>query len=173
MTKTRQQRQRPRTRLIWDELLSTLVPQALRVLQFKTTWVGAPDEGVPPKGSTDPAVVDYAQRTNQIIVTSNHDMMTLCDERNQRFVWLDPRGRTLTREAQVLLVFQQVAKWEQILGEDPEICVVARRSGCKPIHSSEAARLALNRATSLTRKQRVRALVVTTPAGMTRFGEDQ
>lgn len=99
------------------------MPRALRVLRFRTTWVGAPDEGVPLKGSTDAELVAFAQRTNQVIVTSNHDMMTLCDEAGQRFVWLDPRGRTLTYEAQVLLVFSQIASWEQILSEQEHVCV--------------------------------------------------
>ena len=128
MTETRSQRLRPRIRLLWDENLSSLVPHALRVLGFRTSWVGATADGAPPQGSSDAVVVQFAQRTNQVIVTSNHDMMTLCDESGQRFVWLDPKGRKLSREAQVLLVFQQIAEWEKILIEQPEMCVHARRS---------------------------------------------
>lgn len=154
MTKTRAQRDRPRVRLLWDENLSSLVPQALRVLQFRTTWVGAPDDGVPPQGSSDAEVVTFAHKTSQVIVTSNHDMMTLCDEVGQRFVWLDPRGRTLAREAQVLLVFQQIAAWEQILNEQPDMCIRARRTACKAIASAEAARLAHNRMAEIRRRAR-------------------
>lgn len=132
------------------------MPRALRVLRFRTTWVGAPDECVPLKGSTDAELVAFAQRTNQVIVTSNHDMMTLCDEAGQRFVWLDPRGRTLTYEAQVLLVFSQIASWEQILSEQEHVCVHARRSACQPISSAEAARLARNRMREIKRRQRRR-----------------
>lgn len=152
MTETRAQRQRPRIRLLWDENLSSLVPKALRVLGFRTTWIGAADEGVPPQGSSDAGVVEFARRTNQVIVTSNHDMMTLCDEVGQRFVWLDPKGRTLAREAQVLLVFQQIAKWEQILLDQPGMCIHARRTSCKSISSSEAARLARNRMREIRRR---------------------
>lgn len=146
------QRQRPRIRLLWDENLSSLVPQALRALQFRTTWVGAVDDGAPPQGSPDAVVVEFAQRTNQVIVTQNHDMMTLCDEVGQRFVWLDPRGKALAREAQVLVVFQQIAQWEQILLEQPEMCVRARRTGCSAIDSGEAARLARNRMREIRRR---------------------
>ena len=154
MTTTRKQRNRPRIRLIWDELLARPVPNALRVLGFNVTWVGADDTGVPAKGSADSAVIDFAQRSGQVIVTSNHDMMTLCHQSGQRFVWIDPRGRKLDGDAQVLLVFQQIARWEQTLTEQPDMCVVARRSGCKAITSSEAARLAYNRIRALERKKR-------------------
>lgn len=151
MTATRSQR-RPRIRLLWDENLSSLVPQALRVLGFRTTWIGAPDTGVPPQGSSDAIVVEFARSNNQVIVTSNHDMMTLCDEVDQRFIWLDPRGRKLTREAQVLLVFQQIAEWERILLDQPEMCVRARRTRYDAIPSAEAARLARNRMREIRRR---------------------
>lgn len=49
------------------------------------------------------------------MVTSNHDMMTLCDELGQQFVWIDPRGRQLERPDQVLLVFSQISEWARIL----------------------------------------------------------
>ncbi len=84
---------RPRVRLIWDELLSHRVPRALRELGFNTTYVGATSDGAPPRRSSDAVVIEFARRTNQVIVTSNHDMMLLCDEAGQRFVWMDPRGR--------------------------------------------------------------------------------
>lgn len=145
-------RQRPRIRLLWDENLSALVPEALRVLGVRATWVGADRDGAPPRGSSDAVVVEFAQRTSQVIVTSNHDMMTLCDEQGQRFAWLDPKGRALTREAQVLLVFQQVADWERILVEQPDMCIHARRTACKPIASAEAARLARNRMREIRRR---------------------
>ena len=155
---TEERRSRPRVRLLWDEDLSSLVPQALRILGFPTTYVGANDQGVPAKGSTDRDVVEYARRANQVIVTHNHDMMTLCAELGQRFVWLDPRGKQLTREAQVLLVFQQIARWEAILTQSPEACVHARRTRCEQIAPEEAARLATARMRALARRrQRVRA----------------
>jgi predicted nuclease of predicted toxin-antitoxin system len=142
--------------LLWDELLSELVAQALRVLQFQVTWVGASDPGVPARGQSDEAIVEFAQRTNQIIVTSNHDMMTLCAEVGQRFVWIDPHRRPLTREEQVLLAFSQIATWESLLNDHPTMCVVARRTVCRVIDAQEAARLAGNRMRQLEKKRRQR-----------------
>lgn len=98
--------------------------------------------------------MEFAARTNQVIVTKNHDMMTLCDEAGQRFVWIDPRGRQLSRPAQVLLVFSQIDDWEVTLRDHPDICIHARRTGCKPIASAEAARLARNRMREIRRRKR-------------------
>lgn len=67
-----------KVRLLWDELLSHRVPRALRVLGINASHVGNVDDGAPPRGSTDRAVLEHARRTNQVIVTSNHDMMLLC-----------------------------------------------------------------------------------------------
>ena len=144
---------RPRIRLIWDEQLSHPVARALRDLGFNTTYVGAPDNGVPPKSSTDREVIAYALRTNQVIVTSNHDMMLICDESAQRFVWIDPRGRRLRREEQVMLCFGQIARWEEILASGT--CVHAMRSKAVPIESAEAARLAAQRFRAIRRRERV------------------
>jgi predicted nuclease of predicted toxin-antitoxin system len=157
VTRTRRQSDRPRIRLLWDENLSVLVPKALRVLDFWVTYVGSDEEGVPGKKSSDDEVVEYALSTKQVIVTANHDMMTLCAEAGQRFVWLDARGKQLTRDAQVLLVFKQISEWERTLAASPAMCLVARRSGCKLIAPGEAARLATNRMRSLERKARSRA----------------
>lgn len=155
MSTTLRQESTPRVRLLWDENLSRLVPQALRILGFRTSHVGASLDGAPPTGSTDQVVVEYARRANQIIVTQNHDMMTLCHELGQRFVWLDPRGRRLTRDQQVLLVFTQIRRWDQILAGGSS-CVRALRTDCRPITSAEAARLARQRMRALERRHRPR-----------------
>lgn len=112
---------------------------------------------MPAKGSTDAGVIAYAQQTNQVIVTSNHDMMLLCDEAGQRFVWVDPRGRKFTSDQQVLLCFTQIRKWEEILGANTDMCVRALRTKCEAIESGEAARLAGQRFKALQRKQRAKA----------------
>lgn len=154
---TRRGAETPSIRLIWDELLSPRVAEALRVLGFNVTWVGSTrDDGVPPKGSTDADVIAFARATNQIVVTSNHDMMTLCDEADQRFVWIDPYGRPLRREQQVILAFTQIAEWQRLLEQHPDRCVMARRTRCVPIESHEAARRARNRMRSLERRRRTR-----------------
>lgn len=143
---------RPRIRLIWDELLSHAVPRALRELGFNTTHVGNDLDGTPPRGSVDGTVIEFALRTNQVVVTSNHDMIILCNERGQQFVWLDPRGRQLDREEQVLLVFRQIRDWEQIL--EAGLCVHALRTKAKEIPSEDAARLVSRRYRELTRRKR-------------------
>lgn len=148
-------RRPPPVRLLWDEDLSPKVPEALRVLGFRTIWPG--QEPAPPRGSSDRTLVDYALTSNQVIVTSNHDMMTLCDEQGQRFVWLDPRARQLTRTDQVLIVFTQITRWNEILNEDPAACIKAMRTTCTPIRSGDAARLALNRMRAIERRKRKKA----------------
>jgi predicted nuclease of predicted toxin-antitoxin system len=148
---------RPKLRLLWDEQLSVPVAKALRELGFNVTWVGSTvHQDVPPKGASDEQVIAFAAKTNQVIVTSNHDMMLLCHEANQRFVWIDPRGRQLSREQQVVLCFSQIARWEEILGDDTEVCVRALRTKASPITSSEAFRLAERRFKAIQRKRRAR-----------------
>lgn len=145
-------------RLIWDEQLAPKVPRALRELGLKTTHVGHQSDGCPIKGSSDQEIIDYALKTNQIIVTSNHDMMLLCSEAGQRFVWLDPRGKQLGGVEQALLVLRQIAAWEDILNSDSSICVRAMRTKCEPIDSAEAARLAAQRMKTIQKRKRTKQL---------------
>lgn len=166
MTKTKAAK-RPRIRLLWDELLSIRVAKALNALGFNVTWVGSDQyDGVPPKGSSDAAVIEFAQRTNQVIVTSNHDMMLLCNEAGQRFVWIDPRRRRLTAEEQVLLCFSQMQRWQEILESDPGACVRALRTKAEAIESSEAARLAGQRFKAIQRKKRAVRNRATAPSAL-------
>lgn len=95
MTNRRAQARPPQIRLVWDENLSPRVPQALRLLGYRASYIGHPEDDQPGKNATDAEIVAHAIRTNQVIVTANHDMMQLCAEAGQRFVWLDPRGRQL------------------------------------------------------------------------------
>jgi predicted nuclease of predicted toxin-antitoxin system len=140
--------------LIWDEQLAPKVPRALRELGFKTTHVGHKTDGSPERGSSDEGIIEYSLRTNQIIVTSNHDMMLLCAEAGQRFVWLDPRGKQLGGIEQTLLVLRQIQEWESTLNSGSNICVRAMRTKCDPIEPAEAARLAGQRMKSILRRQR-------------------
>ena len=150
----------PRVRLLWDELLSPLVPKVLAVLGFRATYVGS-DAGSPvppPKGESDEVIVDFAQRTNQVIVTSNHDMMLICEQEGQRFVWLDPRGRQLSQREQVVLCLTQIEQWEDILNRSSGECVRALRTKATSIRAGEAARLAKERMIRLERKKRRNAV---------------
>jgi predicted nuclease of predicted toxin-antitoxin system len=122
-----------RVRLLWDELLSHLVPDAPRVLGFNTSYVGHVGDDAPVRGSTDQEVLDHARRTRQTIVTSNHDMMLICAEAGQAFVWLDPRSRQYSRLEQVLIALM--------------------RTKCLAIEAAEAARLANQRMRELRRRK--------------------
>ncbi len=143
-----------RTRLLWDEQLSPLVPRALRELGYSTSHVGHAADGAPVRGSTDREVLEYSQRTNQVIVTSNHDMMLICAEAGQRFVWFDPRGRQCNSAQQVVLVFTQIERWDELLSASASDCVHALRTKCVAIEAEDAARLARQRMRELRRRQR-------------------
>lgn len=84
-------------------------------------------------------------------------MMLICAEAEQRFVWLDPRGKQLTAREQVLLVFNQINQWEELLTEHPGECVHALRTKCEPIAPVDAVRLARRRMRELHRRRRARA----------------
>ena len=66
MTRTRVA-DRPKVRLIWDELLSHRVPRALRELGFSATYVGAQEDGAPERGTNDAGIIEFAQARNQIM----------------------------------------------------------------------------------------------------------
>lgn len=136
--------------------MSPRVPRALRELGFRTIYVGNTADGAPPRGSPDSAVLDFAQRTSQVIVTSNHDMMLICAEAGRRFVWLDPRGRQYSAIEQVLVAFRQIQRWEQLLAAAPDACIRSMRTRCEAITADEAARLAGQRMRVLRRRQRSR-----------------
>jgi len=84
-------------------------------------------------------------------------MMMICAEAEQRFVWLDPRGKQLSAREQVLLVFSQIERWEEMLADNPSDCVHALRTKCEPIAPGDAVRLARRRMRELQRRRRSRA----------------
>lgn len=153
----------PRVRLLWDELLSPRVAQALRILGYPVSHVGHATDNQPNRGASDSEIVEHSKRTNTVIVTSNYDMMQICAEASQRFVWLDPGRRPLTRAKQLLVVLQQIDEWERILASDDVMCVHALRTKCSAITPTEAARLATQRMKRTERrKHRTRPRSVTT-----------
>ncbi|WP_420436867.1 DUF5615 family PIN-like protein [Candidatus Poriferisodalis sp.] len=141
-------KQRARTRLLFDENLPWRVPAALQLLELRTTFVG--DENAsppsPPRGSTDEEVLEHALRTNQVIVTSNLDMVLLCAESQQSVVWIDPYGRQFRREALALLVFKSIDDWSRRLvpGDGPK-CLRALRTRTQALDLQEAEELVLKR----------------------------
>ncbi|MCY3967737.1 MAG: DUF5615 family PIN-like protein [bacterium] len=152
-------RQRPSIRFIFDENLPWRVAAALDILQFKTTYVGNQHHSnIPSRGSSDEEVLAFAQRTSQVIVTSNLDMILLCAERCQAVIWIDPRGRQFRREDLVLLVFKNIADWSgrlQVAGGP--VCIRALRTKTDTLSLDEARGHAYRRmrriAAALTRKK--------------------
>jgi predicted nuclease of predicted toxin-antitoxin system len=164
VTNRRAQARTSQIRLLWDENLSPRVPQALRLLGYSASHIGHPTDHHPPKGSTDDEIVEHALHVGYIIVTSNHDMMQLCAEAGQRFVWLDPRSRQLTRAKQLLLILEQIDRWQQILETDATTCVRSMRTKCEAIAPAEAARLATQRMKANQRRKRTKTSALR-PAG--------
>ena len=110
-----QRRRPPRSRLLFDENLPWRVASALRELGYNASYVGNERDGAPPRSSSDQTIIDHARTTNQVVVTSNHDMILLCLEQQQSVIWLDPRGRKVTRDEMVVLVFRAASVWEDLL----------------------------------------------------------
>ena len=74
-------------------------------------------------------MLTHARRTNQVVVTSNHDMIMLCAEENESVIWIDPRGRQFRRAEFVPLVFGRVEEWQKLLEMAGEpICVHVLRT---------------------------------------------
>lgn len=120
---------------------------ALSQLEFRSTYIGNQDHaGVPSRGSSDEEVLDFAQRTNQVVVTSNHDMILLCAESQQTVIWVDPRGRQFSREDLVLLVFKNISDWEERLNQAASaVCLRAMRTKTETLSLNEAGRLVQQR----------------------------
>ena len=157
---------RARLRLLFDENLPSSVAEALRVLDFRVSFVGseADEESAPPRGSSDAEILAHARRTNQIVVTSDLGMILLCAEAGQSVIWIDPRGHQLSRPDMVLLVFKQIHDWEERLeNADRPLCLRAMRTKTNTLELDAAARLVRDRMKRISpaRKPRKR----TTPPG--------
>lgn len=131
---------------------------ALRALGINASHVGHDEDGAPPRGSDDAVVLEYARSTNQIVVTSNHDMILLCAEENESVIWIDPRGRQFRRVELVPLVFLSVEEWQRLLAEaDGPICVQVMRTRIQVLTLDSARRLVVQRMRRLAARKRARA----------------
>ncbi len=101
---------------MFDELLPWRVAKALQVLQFQVTYVGDEQSNPPSpaRGSSDEDVLAHSSKCNQIIVTSNLDMVLLCVERGESVIWIDPYGRQLRREETALLALKRIRTWAEL-----------------------------------------------------------
>lgn len=139
---------RPQIRLLFDENLPWRVAEALQVLDLPVSYVGddKANPASPVRGSSDEVVLKHAERFNQIVVTSNLDMILLCVERRQRVVWIDPRGRQLLREDFVVLAFKNISNWaKDFQNADGPVCLQAMRTKSTTLELDEAGRLVRNR----------------------------
>lgn len=132
---------RIRTRLLFDENLPWRVALALQALQFEVSYVG--DENANPpspgRGSTDQEILERASAVNQVIVSSNWDMVLLCIEANQAVVWIDPHGRYFEREELAVLALKQIRDWsDRLQGSDGATCVRVLRSRTESLSLDEA-----------------------------------
>lgn len=149
-------RERPRLRLLFDELLPASVARALHELGFRTSHVGNLDHGQPPRGSDDAFVLDHAVRTSQVVV-SNHDMIMLCAERAQSVVWIDPRGRQFRHDELAAVAFAGIAEWHRRLAEAPTaVCVRVMRTKVETLPLDRAHALAGTRMRTLAARTRRR-----------------
>lgn len=135
----RKRRRPPRSRLLFDENLPWRVARALRELEYRVSHVGNKHDGAPPRGSSDQTIIRHAQTTNQVVVTSNHDMILLCLEQPQPVIWLDPHGRNITWDEMVILVFRAARVWEDMLQEATgPVCIRTLRTKDEALSVEEA-----------------------------------
>lgn len=97
-------------------------------------------------------------RTNQVIVTSNHDMILICAEAGEPVIWIDPRGRQFRRIELVPLVFGRIEEWQAMLAEaDAPICVHVLRTKTEVLTLDRAKHLVLQRMRKLQARRRTQA----------------
>lgn len=145
-------------RLLFDELLSWRVATALRELGIRASHVGHEGDQSPPRGSSDAVVLEHARKTNQVVVTSNHDMIILCAEENESVIWIDPRGRQLKRTEFVPLVFGRVEEWQaRFASADGPICVHVLRTKTEVLTLDRARHLVVQRMRRLRARKRTQA----------------
>ena len=150
-----QRRRPPRSRLLFDENLPWRVASALRELGYNVSYVGHEKDGAPSRGSSDQTILNYARTTNQVVVTSNHDMILLCLEQAQPVIWLDPRGRKITRDEMVILVFRAAREWTEMLeSATGPVCIHALRTKNESLSVERAVHLIRQRMKRIAAKKR-------------------
>ncbi len=124
-------------------------------LEYNASYVGNEQDGAPLRGSSDQGIISHARATNQVVVTSNHDMILLCLEQQQSVIWLDPHGRKVTRDEMVVLVFQAAREWEYLLQSATEpVCIRALRTKNECLSGERAIHLVRQRMKRIAAKKR-------------------
>ena len=133
-------------KLLFDENLPWRVAEALRVLGFDVSYVGRDEYGSAKRGSPDSVVLAEAQRVNRIVVTSNHDMILLCIEEEESVIWIDPYGRRIKRNEMVVLAFNAIPEWEEMLaGVSGPVVIRTLRTKIELLNLKEAKQLVQKR----------------------------
>ena len=100
-----------------------------------------------------------------VVVTSNHDMILLCAEENEPVIWIDPRGRQLTRTQLVPLVFNRVEDWQSRLAQESDpVCIHVLRTKTETLALERARHLVLQRMRRLQARKRAQAKKAGGPA---------
>lgn len=127
----------------------------MRELGIRASHVGHEGDKAPARGSGDAAVLDHARKTNQVVVTSNHDMILLCAEENESVIWIDPRGRQFKRTEFIPLVFTRIEEWQAMLANATEpICVHVLRTKTEVLALERARHLVVQRMRRLQARKR-------------------
>lgn len=144
--------------MLFDELLPWQVAEALRALGHRASWVGNDADGAPARGSSDEVVLTHARSTNQIILTSNLDMILLCEEQEESVVWIDPYGRHFTRDETALLAFREAADWEsRLAAATGPVCLRALRTRTDTLTLEAAGDLVRRRMRNIEARKRRKA----------------
>lgn len=144
---------RPLLRLLYDEDVSPKVARALSALDFRVDHVGGP--GQPAKNAPDDEVLTHATKCQQVMVTSNHDMIMLCAERGASVIWLDPHRRHLRVDEQAAMAFAGIVEWCGLIIDAAEpVCVRVLRTRVHVYPVVEGAALAEKRYRAIQMKNR-------------------
>lgn len=129
--------------------------RALRELDIRASHVGHTGDKAPPRGSPDAVVLRHAKKTNQVIVTSNHDMVLLCAAEAESVIWIDPRGRQFRRPELVAVVFGRVEEWQEALGaSNSPVCLHVLRTKTEVLDLDRASHLVVQRMRRLQARKR-------------------
>jgi predicted nuclease of predicted toxin-antitoxin system len=151
-------RKRPSLRLLFDECLPWDVAEALLALGFNASFVGREEHGQPDRRSSDETILAHAMKTNQVVVTWNHDFILLCVEAGATVIWIDPRGRQILHDELAVMAIKGIAAWQRVLDEhDGPVCLRVLRTKTELLPLERAGSLVRRRMRGLSSKPGARS----------------
>jgi hypothetical protein len=127
-------------------MMSSKVAEALFLLELDVSHVGSAKRrqgATIPKATSDAEVIRRAKLQGRVPVTSNWDFMLAATGDGVTFVWVDGRGRSLTKFDTARMIFQQWSHWERLITVDQVDVVRATRSTFKALTFQDAEEAAL------------------------------